>query len=199
MSVLGKTTKLEAVNTMLGFIGEAPINSLDDNTGVGDAPVAEKVLDEINREVQSQGWHFNTEFDVEFTPNSDKEIIFSDNIIRADLDRSRYPNTDVTLRGSKLYNRSKNTFEFDDEVKGELVRILEWEEIPEIARRYITLRAARIHQDRQVGADSLTQVGVREELFALSALREYDSETADTTIFDAYLTADTVRSYRRYT
>ena len=199
MSVLGKTTKLEAVNTMLGFIGEAPINSLDDNTGVGDAPVAEKVLDEINREVQSQGWHFNTEFDVEFTPNSDKEIIFSDNIIRADLDRSRYPNTDVTLRGSKLYNRSKNTFEFDDEVKGELVRILEWEEIPEIARRYVTLRAARILQDRQVGADSLTQVGVREELFALSALREYDSETADTTIFDAYLTADTVRSYRRYT
>ena len=197
MSIQGKTTKLEAVNTMLGFIGEAPMASLEENTGVGDAPVAEKVLDEINREIQAQGWLFNTEFDVEFAPAANKELIFSDDIVRVDLERSRYPTIDVTLRGNKLYNRSKNTYEFEDKITGEQVKILGWDDLPELARRYITLRAARVLQDRQVGAEALTQVGVREELAALATLREYDSETSDSSIFDAYLPASTVQSYRR--
>ena len=197
MSIQGKTTKLEAGNTMLGFIGEAPMASLEENTGVGDAPVAEKVLDEINREIQAQGWHFNTEFDVEFAPDANKELIFSDDIVRVDLERSRYPTIDVTLRGNKLYNRSKNTYEFEDKITGEQVKILGWDDLPELARRYITLRAARVLQDRQVGAEALTQVGVREELAALATLREYDSETSDSSIFDAYLPASTVQSYRR--
>jgi hypothetical protein len=53
-------TELEAVNVLLTTIGEAPVNTLTGNQ-VTDVTVAKQVLLEISREIQSQGWHFNTE------------------------------------------------------------------------------------------------------------------------------------------
>ena len=54
------TTELQAVNTLLSIIGEAPVKSITGNTGV-DVAMALQILDETNVEVQSRGWHFNTE------------------------------------------------------------------------------------------------------------------------------------------
>ena len=109
----GKTTKLEAVNTILTFIGESPVNSLSDSSGVGDLPIAEQVLDEIDREVQTQGWHFNTTVDVVTSPDAtSNEIVLSHNVVSADVKVGAYTDMDVTLRNNKLFNRSKNTFEF---------------------------------------------------------------------------------------
>jgi hypothetical protein len=58
---LAPTTELEAVNTMLNTIGEAPVNTLVNMTSV-DASSALSILNSVNREVQSQGWFFNTEY-----------------------------------------------------------------------------------------------------------------------------------------
>ena len=57
------TTKLEAVNTMLGVIGESPVNTISGSSLPASVVVALNILDETNREVQSVGWDFNTEFD----------------------------------------------------------------------------------------------------------------------------------------
>lgn len=57
------TTVLEAVNTMLSSIGEAPVNSLA--SGFEDAELAESIINNVNREVQSKGFVFNT--DLEYT------------------------------------------------------------------------------------------------------------------------------------
>jgi hypothetical protein len=59
MATLSTTTKLDAVNTILIGIGEAPVNTL--GSGLQEAEIAEVVLDNINREVQSKGWTFNTD------------------------------------------------------------------------------------------------------------------------------------------
>ena len=162
MATLGKTTKLQAVNQMLSFMGEAPVNSLEDSTGVGDVSLAERVLDEITREVLSNGWHFNTNFDVEHTPDSNKELLLSDTVLRIDTDTGRYGTMDIAQRGNKLYNRKGNTFEFDDPIKTTEVIELPWDDIPETARRYITLRAARVNQDRSLGAPYLEKIGIQE-------------------------------------
>ena len=196
----GKTTKLEAVNTILTFIGESPVNSLSDSSGVGDLPIAEQVLDEIDREVQTQGWHFNTTVDVVTSPDAtSNEIVLSHNVVSADVKVGAYTDMDVTLRNNKLFNRSKNTFEFTSDLKLTLVSLLPWEDLPEKARRYIALRAARVLQDRQVGSKELTEIGIREEMVALAALREYDAEGADYSVFDSYLPAQTISDYRRST
>lgn len=200
MATLGKTTKLQAVNQVLSFIGEAPVNSLEDSTGVGDVSLAERTLDEITLEVLSQGWHFNTNYDVKHAPDSNKEIVLGPTVLRVDTKVGQYSDMDVTLRGNKLYNRADNSFEFDEsEIKTIEVVSLPWDDLPETARRYITLRTARVFQDRSMGSPDLTQTGTREELVALAALREYDSEGSDYSVFDAHLPMKTISDYRRTT
>jgi hypothetical protein len=51
------TSKLDAINSMLIGIGEAPVNTL--NSGLQEAEVAEVILNTISREVQAAGWSFN--------------------------------------------------------------------------------------------------------------------------------------------
>ena len=67
-------TELEAVNVLLTTIGETPVNTLTGNQ-VTDVTIAKQVLNEISREVQAQGWHFNTEDGVELMPNEFKKIL----------------------------------------------------------------------------------------------------------------------------
>ena len=55
MTVTTRTTELEAVNTILSTIGEAPLNTLTGSLPV-DGTTAKNVLSEINREVQSAEW-----------------------------------------------------------------------------------------------------------------------------------------------
>jgi hypothetical protein len=52
MTITTRTSELEAVNTILSTVGEAPLNSLTGSLPV-DGTMARNVLNEINREVQS--------------------------------------------------------------------------------------------------------------------------------------------------
>jgi hypothetical protein len=61
------TTELEAVNAMLASIGEAPLDTLDGATQ-SDVQTAINILRDTTREVQSEGWRFNTEFGFEIAP-----------------------------------------------------------------------------------------------------------------------------------
>ena len=60
------TTELQAVNTMLSAIGEAPVNSISGTNNV-DVSVAKNILDETSLSIQSEGWNFNTEYNVTYT------------------------------------------------------------------------------------------------------------------------------------
>ena len=58
---------------MLSTIGESPINTLTGTLPV-DATLAINILDEVNREVQAQGWKFNSSYKVTLTRNTDNKI-----------------------------------------------------------------------------------------------------------------------------
>ena len=64
--------------------------------------------------------------------------------------------------------------------------LLEFNELPEVARRYITLKAARMFQDQTVGAQELHGYQINDEQFAYLALREAESESMDYNVFDNY-------------
>ena len=70
---MAQTTKLEAVNTMLSAIGEAPVTAL--NLGLVEADIAETILESVSKEVQSQGYSFNRQLSVVFNPDSNNKII----------------------------------------------------------------------------------------------------------------------------
>ena len=79
---VSKTTKLDAINSMLIGIGEAPVNTL--NSGLQEAEVAEIVLESISREVQASGWSFNTDLRYELSPNSANSISLPSNTLQVD-------------------------------------------------------------------------------------------------------------------
>lgn len=62
-------TELDAVNACLVAGGEAPVSTV-----VGQRPdvlAAQQLVREASREVQSEGWRFNTEFGLEILPDGD--------------------------------------------------------------------------------------------------------------------------------
>jgi hypothetical protein len=177
---LSMTSELDAVNIMLGTIGESPINSLDAATGVVDAVTARAILSEVSVQVQEEGWHFNTEYEFILTPSLDtKEIYIPANTIEVDASEYDRNNIDVAIRGNRLYDRKNKTFQFQQDIKADLTILLEFNELPQAARHYITVRAARVFQQRVIGSDTLGSFTERDEARALRSMRRYESKTAD--------------------
>jgi len=190
------TSKLEAVNSMLGHIGESPVNSISNTNALPiSAATAISALDEVSRSVQTEGWQFNTEVNVSLSPAGDGTITLSDDIIEMDpIDTS----IDVVQRGLSLFDRSNNTTVFTSDLKVNQTRLLDWDSLPEPARRYITLRASRIFQGRVVGSRELEALIARDEYISRAQLLEFDAGSSDRTIFDSYDVATRIGINRNY-
>ena len=190
------TSKLEAVNSMLGHIGESPVNSISNTNALPvSAATAITTLEEVSRAVQSVGWQFNTEVGVTLSPAGDGTITLSDDILEID---HVSPSVDIVQRGLSLFDRSNNTAVFTTDLTVDQTRFLEWESLPEQARRYITLRASRVFQGRIVGSRELEALIARDEYKAYGALMDYDSGSSDRTIFDNYEVATRIGINRNY-
>ena len=180
------TTQLQAVNSMLSTIGEAPVNSL--SSGLVDAETAETVLNEVSRDVQSFGWNFNSEPDVVVGKDLNGMVKLADNALRADLAHSvnkyRSNKNEYVQRGAYMYDKVQHTFIINKDLKLDIVYMLDFTLIPEVARRYITIKAARLFQERVVGSDNLSAMNRADEQQALFALKEMESENGDYNIFD---------------
>ena len=132
---LSMTSELDAINIMLGTIGESPINSLDAATGVVDAVTARAILSEVSVQVQEEGWHFNTEYEFVLTPAlGTKEIYVPANTIEVDASAYDRNDIDVAIRGNRLYDRKNKTFQFQQDIKADLTILLEFNELPRAAR-----------------------------------------------------------------
>ncbi len=185
MATLQPTTKLEAVNVMLTSIGEAPVNSLI--SGLEDAELAETILESVNKETQSKGWIFNTDLKVTLGLNADNEIVLPTNYLRVDTRPTlRSSSKDIVERGRKLYDRIANSYVFTSGVQVDAVILLDFTDIPEVARRYITIRSARIFQDRVLSSTNIHGFQLVDEQQAYIELQDYQAETADFNIFDNY-------------
>lgn len=184
---LNRMTELEAVNTMLTTIGEQPVSSLDNLAGLQDASIARQILTNISRTVQSKGWVFNLDLQVTYSPDTNGEIILGSNVLRIDTtSKVRKSTKDIVERGGKLYDRENNTSIFTEDVVVDRVIVLNFNDLPEAARRYIATRAARVFHDRVVGSGELHRFFTEDEQMAWSELLEYESEVGDYTIFDDY-------------
>ena len=172
------TTELECINIMLAAIGEAPVSSLTGTVPV-DVRIAQSTLTEVNKQVQAEGWSFNTEIDVTLTRNASNNIVLGTDVLRVDAQTHDHPSIDPIQRGLKLYDRKKNTFVFDEDLKCTVVYFRSFDELPEQARSYMTIKAARIFVDRLVSDQSLRTYTQEDEIRARSVLMETDLSNAD--------------------
>jgi len=194
MTTQTRTSELEAVNVILSTIGESPLNTLSGSLPV-DGTIAKNVLSEVSREVQSQGWHFNTHYKVTLSRDTDNKIPLATNIVRVELDPRKYSKGtyDIVQRNNFLYNLAKNEETFDTNfTEATVVYLLPFDEIPEQAKRYITIRSARIFHDRTLGANTIHKFSQEDEAKALSILKQAESHTGDYSIFDSPEQAYTV-------
>jgi hypothetical protein len=170
---LTPTTELEAVNMILASVGEAPVASLDN--GFVDAEMALNQIRSVSKQVQSRGWHFNTELEYALNPAVDGTIHLPQNVLRVITQQGEQ---DYTQRGLKLYDRRTRSYTFTSTITVDLVVGLDFELLPEPARQFITVRAARRFQDQYNGAETTHRFSARDEMSAWSSLENFEAETA---------------------
>jgi hypothetical protein len=164
-------TKLQAVNASLLAIGQQLVATLEDALDI-DATQALILLDEINEEIQSEGWAFNTDDNLTLTPNSlTGYITIPSNYINV---RSVGTPT-VQVRNGKLYNQSTQTDVFTSDVTAEVIRLVPFEETPAPFALYIKSLLVRRFQERFLGDSTMTQTLALEEQQALLRLRNWDN------------------------
>ena len=127
------------------------------------------------------------DFDVVKTPRTDGIIPLGNSVLRIDTtNKVRSGDSDIVERANKLYDREKNTHTFTENVTVNEVILLNFDELPEAARRFIAVRSARIFHDRVVGSGELHRFFQEDEAQAWSELLEYEGNVGDYTIFDSY-------------
>ena len=180
-------TELEAVNILLSAIGEAAVSSLETATTV-EVTQAKKLLSNVNRAAQQKGWHFNTEWDVVLTRDSDNRIPLSQSILSV-----YQPGQLMTIRGMSgdmyAYDLDNNTFTWTKNLNNAVtITLLDFIDSPNTFRQYVTTRAARIFQEEIIGQVSAETVNRQEEAEAYADLLDDDAERSGLNV--AYGTLD---------
>jgi hypothetical protein len=177
MTVLA-TTELEAVNIMLAAIGEAPVATLEEDT-IEDAQIALNTLRQVSKELQSRGWHFNTDYDYPLNVDGvTSKITYP--LTAARVDAMPSEEVDVVKRGAFLYNRTDRTFLFTGTTLDcKIVWMFDFEDLPQPLRVYITLKAARRFAEDVLGDEATVKWTERDEMEAKVEWVRDDMRQAD--------------------
>jgi len=244
------TGKLEAINQMLSTIGQSRLAALPT---AGEGLDAQKILEEVDRAVQSEGWHFNMFHDVpldvgqatlaglsianatQVTTTAAHYLVKGENIaindaattvasvtsanifvtstnvsgsplkyskrietpataLNVDFSTYRYSDLDPVVRGRFIYDKNNATYEFQEDLKAIITYQIAFEQasaggeaLPEYARRFITMRAARVFAQRHVGDPELVRMAALEEQTANAQFIQAESENSESNIFSAAL------------
>ena len=197
-------TELSAVNSILGAIGQAPVTSL-----VYDNPEISfiyNLLRDANVDTQAEGWHFNTELHVKYTPDSvTGKITIANDVLQLDVSNGwSRRNYDVVRRGGYLYDKIDHTDDFSsiDSIDLDVVKLQNYEDLPIIFRRYITYRASRMAATQLVANPNLVKLIAQQEALSRAALMEYECNQGNHSMFGfpentAYQTYQPWKNLRR--
>lgn len=165
-------TELDAINLMLSSIGSDPVSNLDE-TDV-DIANALRILEDTSRNVQRQGWDFNT---VSYTlhPNRDNKIQWIDTIISFTSDDD---NT-YAKRGDFLFNLTENTFYFEDNVVLTAIVALDFDDLPDCFKRYIASLSAFQFAQRYFGDQTTVETLQYDVQMAYQQIVAYDMNMGD--------------------
>ena len=177
------TQELPAINQILSSCGQAPVTTLD--TTNPDVAIAYDTLLQVSREVQAEGWTFNKEYHIEFTPDTDGFIQIANNVLQIKLtDNAANREYDGIRRSGKLYDRQHHTFKWTNStVECDVVWEFDWVDLPQPVQDFITARAATLVSQRIVGDTEQYQMLQQQEAFARAMALEYETQQGQFTFF----------------
>ena len=196
------TEELPAVNQILSSVGQAPVTTLDQTNP--DVAIAYDTLLQVSREVQSEGWTFNTELEYEDTTDSNKEYTPTNNMLQVDLSHSdnAYATKNVIRRNGKLYDKYNHTHEItstaNEEIKLDIIWKFDWVDLPVPIQDYIVARAATIVSSRIVGDTQQYGILQQQEMLSRSTALEYECNQGDYTFFGHPTNKNYYKSYQPY-
>lgn len=166
---LTPTTELEAVNEMLKAVGEIPVNTLED-LGFTDAAIARDTLRTKWRELLTRGWYFNRDSAYTFTPAADGRVVLPPNVLA--VLPSNAEGRRIVPRNGLLWNATDftDTYKPDEAPTVDVIWLYAFENLPESARRVITVRAVTKFQTDQQGSEVNYKFTQDDERFALATL-----------------------------
>ena len=196
-------TELSAVNAILGAIGQSPVTSLGNTSSTtttsGGTTVTTNsyenpevafvynLLRDSNIDVQNEGWHFNTEKHVEYKPNSNNKIEVGNDVLKMDVtDGWTLKHYDVVKRNGFLYDKYDHTDDWSDvtEIYLDITRLISYEDIPEVFKRYIIYKASTRAATQLVGNPQLARLLAQQEGLARANCLEYDCTQGNHSMFN---------------
>ena len=197
-------TALSSVNSILGSIGQAPISRLYKGKGEDleyinpEIAFVHQLLMEVNKDVQNEGWVFNTESNYEILPDINKHIIIPQNVLRMDVyENAIYRTSDLVRREGKMYDKLNHTVLFESPICFDITWRFDYEDLPSVFQRYITLRASGRAATQLVTNPQLVQLLATQEAQARAACMEYECNQGDHTFFGTPNNTS-YRSYQPY-
>ena len=200
-------TELEAVNEMLSSVGEAPLPADTDLSAATaqDILLALQILRKTTRDVQTEGWRFNSEKGVALEPvglvayGSTTLGVFKvpAGVLKWKQTACQENQTiDLVERPSKvyreadepvmvLYDRLANR---DGVAQAAVYLDLVWgfnfTQMPEIVRTYAAVRSARLFAEKAMGSSTLSSFTEAHEYAALRALKDDQGEVEQLNLFN---------------
>lgn len=169
---------------MLTGIGQAPVVSLDTaNPEIASALI---ILDSVNREVQGEGWHFNTEVGYPLTADNNGFIFVPANVLSLSdnktENRQRYQ---TVIRSGKLYDKVSHSFNFgaNTSVPCDVVWLFDFEDLPQPFQDYVVARASRQYAGQFLGSTEMVQFNSQDEGILRANCITYDTNTSGANIF----------------
>jgi hypothetical protein len=192
-------SQLDAVNEILGSVGQAPVTVLDQTNP--EVAFAFTTLMEISREVQAEGWAFNREFEYPLTPDSNGYINIPANVLQMDLSQSLVNEPyDTVIREGKLYDKLNHTFKWvpTKEYHFDILWLFPYDDLPQPFKAYVTAKASTRAATRLVGDVNLAQTLSAYEAMRRVSCLEYECNQGDYTMFGFKKGNDFYNSYQPY-
>ena len=192
------STELDAVNQILSSVGQAPVTTLDlQNPEVF---ITLSTLREVSKQVQLEGWTFNTERKYPMVRDvATNEITLPANLLAIDANLTEHKNDyDFVMRNGKLYDRLNKTYVFTENPSVDVLWYFDFQYLPPAVQSYVTARAARMCATKMVGDPQLYQLLESTEQMARATLTEYECNQGDYTIFGTQDGQDYYTGYQPY-
>ena len=187
----GVSTELDAVNSILMSVGETPVNTLTVQSP--EVAIAQKTLRQVCREIQAEGWSYNTENQYPIDLDTNNQCIIPNNVLQLDLNIFEHgKDYDIVRRSDngimKVYDKKNHTFTFENcsKLYFDIIWMLDFEDLPQAFKDYITIRASRIASNRMINSQPSAKLLEADEAAARALAMEYEMKQADHNIFSDF-------------
>ena len=146
---------------------------------------AVNTLREQSKQVQLEGWTFNTERHYKMNRNkTTNKIAVPPNMLAIDANfdehQSKY---DLVIRNGFVYDKQGHTNIFSDDISADVLWYFDFQFLPPGIQAYITAKAARMCSVKMVGDAQLNQLLQEQEATTRAAVIEEECNQGDYSMF----------------